>query len=187
MSRALARSLVRLLGRRNRRRRPRSWGGLVVIVLIAAYLAYENRPRPDRIRIERVMDGDSLVYHKDGKRQEIRLYAIDCPEKAQRFGDRAKAFTADRATGEWVQLVVRNHDRYEREIADVYLEDGGHLNAELVEAGLAWWYRQHAEGSRTLAKLERAAKADRRGLWKDEKPVPPWKYRNQQRARNSGE
>ena len=157
---------------------------MVVIVLIAAYLAYENRPRPNQVRIDRAMDGDSLVYRKDGKRQEIRLYAIDCPEKAQRFGDRAKAFSSDRAGGEWVRLVIRDKDRYGREIADVYLSDGGHLNAELVEAGLAWWYRQHGRNEKTLEKLERGARAEKRGLWKDEKPVPPWEFRNQERSRS---
>jgi hypothetical protein len=49
----------------------------------------------------------------------------------------------------------------------------------LVKAGLAWWYRKYAPADDTLARLEQEAKADRRGLWAQPNPTPPWNWRAQ--------
>ena len=37
-----------------------------------------------------VVDGDSITVFHDGKPEQIRLYGINCPEKRQDFGNRAK-------------------------------------------------------------------------------------------------
>jgi len=37
-----------------------------------------------------VSDGDTITVTHDGKGEKIRLYGIDCPEKRQAFGKRAK-------------------------------------------------------------------------------------------------
>ena len=38
---------------------------------------------------------------------------------------------------------------------------------------------------KTLAALEKDAKAKREGLWADSSPVPPWEWRNRKRERTS--
>lgn len=50
------------------------------------------------------------------------------------------------------------------------------LSRELAGAGWAWWDRSRAPRDRTLAALERQARAARRGLWADPRPVPPWQW-----------
>ncbi len=37
-----------------------------------------------------VSDGDTITVLHDGKGERIRLHGIDCPEKRQAFGKRAK-------------------------------------------------------------------------------------------------
>ena len=101
-----------------------------------------------------VSDGDTMTVLRDRTQVRIRLYGIDCPETGQDFGSRAKQFTADLAFGEVVKVVPRDRDRYGRIVADVVLPDGRVLNDELVKAGLAWWYRQHAQNIGTLSELE---------------------------------
>jgi endonuclease YncB( thermonuclease family) len=59
----------------------------------------------------------------------------------------------------------------------VVLPDGRNLNRELVQAGLAWWYRKYAPDDRELEKLEAEARSAKRGLWQDPNPVPPWEFR----------
>ena len=58
---------------------------------------------------------------------------------------------------------------------------GNTLSRELVKAGACWWYRQYAPDDEMLADLEAEAKADKRGLWVDMEPVPPWEWRRKLR------
>ena len=97
-----------------------------------------------------VSEGDTMTVLRDQTQVRIRLYGIDCPETGQDFGSRAKQFTADLAFGKVVTVVPRDRDRYGRIVANVVLPDGRVLNDELVKAGLAWWYWQHAQNIGTL-------------------------------------
>jgi micrococcal nuclease len=108
---------------------------------------------------------------------KIRLYGIDSPECGQAFGNRAKQLAAQLAFKQIVRLEEHDVDGRGRIVADVYLPDGRLLNEEMVRGGLAWWYQKYAPENRTLEKLEAEAKSDKRGLWTDPNPIPPWDYR----------
>ncbi len=45
-------------------------------------------------RVVGVSDGDTITVLHSGKGERIRLHGIDCPEKRQAFGNRAKQFTS---------------------------------------------------------------------------------------------
>jgi len=126
-----------------------------------------------------VSDGDTIKVLHGGKAEKIRLYGIDCPESHQDFGQRAKQFTSDMAFGKVVKVQQVDTDRYGRTVAWVSV-DGKSLNKELVRAGLAWWYRQHAPDDNDLKKLENKARKAKAGLWAHPHPVPPWKFRKQE-------
>ncbi len=51
-------------------------------------------------RVVGVADGDTITVLHSGKGERIRLHGIDCPEKRQAFGNRAKQFTAQQVTSE---------------------------------------------------------------------------------------
>ena len=74
-----------------------------------------------------------------GKGERIRLYGIDCPEKRQAFGKRAKQFTSNMVFGKVVEVRPVTMDRYGRTIAWVYV-NGTCLNEALLKAGLACHY-----------------------------------------------
>ncbi len=46
-------------------------------------------------RVVGVSDGDTITVLHNGKGERIRLHGIDCPEKRQAFGKRAKQVTSD--------------------------------------------------------------------------------------------
>jgi len=135
--------------------------------------------------VVRIRDGDSFVVRVGGAGVEVRLDGIDCPELAQAFGRKARRFTSEQAFGKDVRLIVKGRDKYDRELAEVFLPDGRSLNRELVAAGFAWWYR-HYSTDRSLEALEQTARAARRGLWADPDPVPPWDFRESDRRRPGG-
>jgi endonuclease YncB( thermonuclease family) len=117
-----------------------------------------------------------------GRAERVRLYGIDCPEKAQPWGTRARQFTGDLAFGQTVTVRVRDIDRYGRVVGEVMLPDGRSLNRELVRAGLAWWYRQFAKHDGELERVESEAQRARRGLWSDPRAMAPWEWRRARRA-----
>jgi endonuclease YncB( thermonuclease family) len=120
-----------------------------------------------------VTDGETIRVMRNGVVERVRLWGIDCPEAKQPFGTRAKQFTSDLAFGKGVTVRVRDVDRYKRLVADVILPDGRNLNHELVRAGMAWWYEQYARRDNVLPALEQEARAAKRGVWSDPRPLPP--------------
>lgn len=92
-----------------------------------------------------VIDGDSLRVMHEGNAEQIRLLGVDCPEKRQPFGTRAKEYTSELAFGQDVTVYGDKRDRYGRRLAEVLLPDGRSLNQELIKAGLAWWFRKYSK------------------------------------------
>ena len=130
-----------------------------------------------------VADGDTItVLDADKVQHKIRLAGIDAPEKKQAFGNRSKESLSDLVFDKTVNVEADKRDRYGREIGKVFV-NGQDVNLVQVERGMAWFYRQYQrEQSPNDRKLyeaaEDAAKADRRGLWRDSDPVPPWDFRH---------
>ena len=128
-----------------------------------------------------VKDGDTFVVLMDGKEQVVRLAHIDCPEKKQPFGSRARQYASGLCFGKEVTLIQHHqYDRNKRLIAEVILEDGRNLNKELVKNGLAWHFKKYSD-NREYAALETAARLQKKGLWADAAPVAPWNWRHHKR------
>ncbi|HDM75205.1 MAG TPA: hypothetical protein ENG51_01900 [Deltaproteobacteria bacterium] len=128
----------------------------------------------------KVQDGDTITVLRDHQQVRIRLYGIDCPERRQAFGKRARQFTARLVFGKIVKIDPVTVDRYGRTIGWVYVDhpELGRLclNEELLKAGLAWVYRRYCRNPRMI-KLEEEARQAKRGLWSNPHATPPWQYR----------
>ena len=127
--------------------------------------------------VVRVLDGDTLEVLHNQLPERIRLSGIDCPEKGQAYGKKAKQAASALAFGKDVTIQTHGHDKYKRTIGDVILPDGMSLNQELVKQGWCWWYRKYAPGDTVLEGLENEAREAKKGLWADPQPVPPWEWR----------
>ena len=129
-------------------------------------------------RVVGVSDGDTITV-RCGEAQplRVRLAGIDCPEKRQAFGKKAKARTAELAMKQDVDLKDLGKDRYGRTLGEIKLPDGRMLNHLLVAEGLAWHYTKYSKDA-TLARLEDAAKKGRLGLWAEKATVAPWTFRS---------
>ena len=129
-------------------------------------------------RVVHVSDGDTVIV-LTAERQEVkvRLHGVDSPESGQPFGQAAKRYTLSLAANQQVNVVPVDQDRYGRTVGEVILPDGTSLNRALVAAGYAWWYQRYAPRNADLQALEKTARTERRGLWADADPVPPWSWR----------
>ncbi|MBW2653631.1 MAG: thermonuclease family protein [Deltaproteobacteria bacterium] len=122
-----------------------------------------------------ISDGDTIKVMHQGMAERIRLYGIDCPEKKQASGKRAKQFTAGIVFKQIVEIKPVMIDRYGRTIAWVNV-NGMCLNEELLKAGLAWHYKRYSF-DKNLSVLEITARQNKLGLWNDSNPIPPWNFR----------
>lgn len=75
--------------------------------------------------VARVIDGDTLVVRNmHGESQRIRLYGIDCPERRQAWGTEATEATQLITSQMDFEVMALYQDRYEREVAMIYLPGG---------------------------------------------------------------
>ncbi|MDH4078997.1 MAG: thermonuclease family protein [Nitrospira sp.] len=164
-------------------------GRLILSVTIALLLFYFSISFSAEItftgKVVGVIDGDSLRIMHKGRAEQVRLSGIDCPEKGQAFGQRAKQATSDLSFGRQVIVHSTSKDRFKRTLATVDLLDGRNLNHELVRNGWCWWYRDYAPNDTELEALETEARQARRGLWNDPAPIPPWIYRKARQKKKS--
>jgi endonuclease YncB( thermonuclease family) len=126
-------------------------------------------------RIVRIADGDTLQLLAE-KEITVRLDGIDAPELGQPFGDAARRHLAELCDGKNVTVDVSGEDQFGRTLGVVNVA-GEDINAAMVRDGFAWRYL-HSE-SDELARLEAEAKSERRGLWQDREPTPPWDWRRE--------
>ena len=136
-----------------------------------------SRPAPRyTAHVITIVDGDTFKGLVAGSMLlRFRLHGIDAPEPGQPFGKAAKNFAGDLLFDRDVEIVAFYRDKRGLTVADVFLGDGRLVNHEMVKAGLAWRARNHKDTR--LMQLEKDARAAKKGLWAEAKPVPPWEYR----------
>lgn len=127
-------------------------------------------------RVVTVHEGDRLTIYHDGRNETIYLKDIDCPELKQPYGKQAKLVTAAFIGNRDVAVRGLKRDKQGRVSAEVLLHDGRNVGHELLKEGLAWWQKS-ASSDAGLEGLEALARAERRGLWSEPNPVPPWKWK----------
>ena len=137
-------------------------------------------------RVVGVSDGDTVtVLTAENRQVKIRLSGIDAPEKKQAFGARSKETLSRQIFGQAVTVEWTKTDRYGRIVGKIEI-GGVDANLGQVREGSAWVYTQYlrelpAEDRKLYLDAEREAKSERRGLWRDTDPEPPWQWRHERR------
>ena len=133
--------------------------------------------------VVKVLDGDSIEIKRNGTVHTVRLYGIDTPEYKQAYSNKAKQLTKRLVDRQKVSVLEKDIDRYGRIVALV-VSSGKLVNRELVREGLAWYYSKYCLAQPLcgeLKSLERKARKEGRGLWRDENPVSPMDWKRQQK------
>ncbi|HEY3367302.1 MAG TPA: thermonuclease family protein [Symbiobacteriaceae bacterium] len=125
-----------------------------------------------------VIDGDTIAVKGNGREFKVRFMAMDAPEKSstryghpEAFGEEAYRYVKariDESDGQ-VRLTydATKVDKYDRDLAYVWLKDGRMLNALLVSDGYAYSYSSSPKPLYVdlFLALMRDARAHNRGLW----------------------
>lgn len=138
----------------------------------------------------KVLDGDTIIFREAGAVDsiKIRLWGIDAPEKGQAFGAEATRKLARLIEHKAVLLrfqqeareSAEGRDGYSRDLATIF-RNGRNINLEMVQGGYAWHYAYYAAQAAELAEAEHAARKARLGLWAEDAPVEPRRFRLAQR------
>jgi len=177
----------------------------LAVVLLAACLCAPAQAREARWlegRVVSVEDGDTVtVLDASRVQHRIRLAGIDAPERGQPGAVRSKTSLAAVVFEQPVRVEWSKRDTYGRVVGTVWVappdaecrgrpECTASFDAGLaqLEQGRAWWFRRYAaeQPPAQRARYEAAetlAREKRLGLWRDGSAVPPWEWRQRQRAR----
>jgi micrococcal nuclease len=129
-------------------------------------------------RVERVVDGDTIVVALDGREERVRYIGIDTPETVkpntpvQCYGPAAHDLNQRLLEAGDGRVTLRFdrelRDRYGRLLAYVYRsDDGAFVNGRLVRAGAARTLEiaPNTAHAGDLERFEQAARERGRGLW----------------------
>ena len=123
------------------------------------------------------VDGDS-VQEKNGS--QGRLLCIDAPELYQRYGKTAQKALQKILRGK-IDIKRRGSDRHQRSLVLISDAAGNSINLAMIRQGHAWVARRYARtcglSPDSLFAAEQEARRQRRGLWRDSHPQPPWQWR----------
>lgn len=115
------------------------------------------------------------------KLKRIKLTGADAPEKTQRFAAQSRQLASEWLGGGPIEITVDKTDKDQRIYGRVTI-DGRDVGLALIEAGLAWC--DPADAASLPPQVREAygqacalAKTQRRGLWQDTHPTPPWEHR----------
>jgi len=133
--------------------------------------------------ISRVADGDTVTFVPDDKSEDewkIRLAEIDAPESDQPGGKESTQFLKDMALLKDAKIKVINTDRYGRKVAKVYVGRKC-MNKAMLQEGLAWHYKDYSK-STEYRQLMESAQSQKKGVFRQKNPIPPWEWRKQKKA-----
>lgn len=165
---------------------------LMLIVLFSAGIASWTFAAAQKIgvgqkvsvRAGSVIDGDSIMVNKEDQTIEIRLFGIDSPEFDQPGSKESRRAMAELIDGQSLLLEVMDHDSYGRTVA---LVRNGSIcvNEEQVKAGLAWVHPRYCRIGicDRWRQLEEQARSGKKGLWRHQRPVEPWRWKARKNRR----
>ncbi len=131
-------------------------------------------------KVSEILDGSRILFVENNQsKTEICISNLETPENGQPYADVARQHLKDLILEKNVTINLKGI--VEEDvclIGDVYLNNIN-INLQMVRDGVAWVnrYYSYPEGYSTFESVEKAARIEKRGIWQDESPVPPWIYR----------
>src|SRR3989338_9485501 len=148
--------------------------GLAILTLIVGFFTgsyYTNQKQSQLTTqgtVTRIIDADNIEL--DNK-LSVRLYAVSCPEKGEKFSDETIAYLKLTVLNQPVTLdyqPIYTKDSYGRTLAYVFI-NGQHLNEQLIRQGFCevaiYKKRAKLKYQDELIQAQNLAKQEKLGKW----------------------
>lgn len=137
-------------------------------------------------KVIEVNDGDTITIFNLNRPVRVKLLAVDAPDGEQPFADVAKEHLSSLVLHKSVTVEYAGLGHNSYLLGKVFLRETD-IGAQMLRDGVAWFDANGrlADSDRQVyAECEKAARAERRGLWQAADPVAPWDYKQRQLARS---
>ncbi len=120
-------------------------------------------------------DGDTVRIEDYGQTFKLRITDIDAPERNQSYGLKSRRALMKLCSNTTISYQVIGLDKYQRKLGKLQCnqQDAG---LYMVQSGHAW-FAEHYSTDHALLLTQQQAQQAKLGLWKAEKPTPPWVWR----------
>ena len=148
--------------------------GLALLTLIIGFFSgsfYNQQKQSSLITsgtVTRIIDADNIELEN---KQSVRLYAVSCPEKGQKFSDETIDYLTKIVLNQKVTLDYQPNytkDSYGRTLAYVFI-NGSHLNEQLIRQGFCqvtiYKKRAKLKYQDELLNAQDQAKQEKLGRW----------------------
>jgi len=113
------------------------WAVAFLFCLISPVPVLAATTQTYQAKVIGIADGYTITVLQGTTQIKVRLYGIDCPERKQAFGSKAKQFTSGLVFGQTVKFEPVTKDRYGRIVAWVYVEKMLERGTSSVRSGAA--------------------------------------------------
>lgn len=139
-----------------------------------------STPSAELFTVTKVADGDTIHVQNTSGSATVRLLGIDSPESVdprkpvECFAKEASTELMQLLNGKTIRMegdpTQSDHDRYDRLLRYIYLEDGSFINKRMIERGFAYEYTYDMpyQFQAEFKAAEKEATENKRGLWADE-------------------
>ena len=138
--------------------------------------------------VSEVRDGKTVIITSNKQKVTVILKGVDAPELKQEFGDVAQRHLANLILNKTVE--VEFTELRGGSLIGKITHNNTDIGLQVIRDGAAWYAAKSdhnlSEADRnTYLEAEQIARNERRGLWEDGTPMPPWEWRRAQVAKNT--
>jgi len=136
-------------------------------------------------KVAEVTAGDTFTLTTGvNQKHQVRLFGVAAPKAGQPLHDVSRQHLSDLALGKDVAVAVKLMDE-EVNLVGVLTASGADLGAQMIRDGAAWHFAEEAPPAdstmgRLYGECEAAARNEKRGIWNEERPTPPWEFASKQ-------
>lgn len=150
-----------------------------ILMILAACVLFISAAPAGADTVMKVINGDTVEVSPDtgGAYYTCTLYGIDAPEPGQDYSRAAWEELSRLVLLQTVDVTFKKVKSYTREVCLIKVR-GMDAGLQLVRRGYAWAYNPDSSKppSGRYGEAERNAREKKRGLWKDQNPIPPWEF-----------
>jgi endonuclease YncB( thermonuclease family) len=163
---------------------------LAITLLAVLCLSLRANAKTLLVSVVEVQDGKTIIVENAGRRIKVILKGADAPELDQPVGDVARQHLSDLILGKQVSVEFTGMDYGSRYFIAKVFSGEVDVSLQMIRDGAAWYDRRYEREMNDVerhlyAESEQAARTERRGIWQEPQPVPPWEWRQAKNARQN--